>query len=150
MDTFNQSPEAARLLQIMESEHLTPTLFAKEIGVSNATISNIVNGRNKPSLEVMSRCANRYRMLSSDWLFLGIGGMYRPKSGVPEPVLFDVRPEEPEADLFTPAESQEPAPIRTKRAPQVQAAIPEVQMVEKKVTKVLVFFSDGTFQELAQ
>jgi transcriptional regulator with XRE-family HTH domain len=87
--------ERQRLEQIIESEGLTAKQFAEEVGIQAGTISNIVNGRNNPSLDVMQRVLNRFRTISSDWLILGVGSMYRT-NGAPDTTLFDIKPIEVE------------------------------------------------------
>ena len=103
--------ERDRLAKIIESENLTAKQFAEEIGVSAGTISNILGGRNKPSVEIYVRILNRFRTISSDWLMLGTGSMYRPNGGVTQTALFgDMRPIDVEQGEETP--SQAPAALQ--------------------------------------
>ena len=69
--------ERDRIEKVMEKEGLNATQFASEIGIKAPTLSHILNGRNNPSLDVMKRILDRYRTISSDWLILGVGPMYR-------------------------------------------------------------------------
>ena len=63
-----------RVKQVMDRENLTSGAFADSIGVSPATITHILNGRNKyPSTEVLLRLHNRYPDVSLQWLLLGEG-----------------------------------------------------------------------------
>ena len=41
-----------RILEIIKREHLSNADFADKIGISPATVSSILNGRNNPSLDV--------------------------------------------------------------------------------------------------
>lgn len=75
--------EADRLKQIMTKNALTAKMFAEQIGVQAGTISNILSGRNNPSLEIIKRVLNRFPDLSADWLIFGKGEMLR--SGVEQP-----------------------------------------------------------------
>lgn len=131
--------ERQRLEQVMASEKLQANQFAKEIGVKAGTISNIINGRNNPSLEVLQRVLNRFRTLSSDWLILGVGSMYRPKGEVPDNTLFNIKPLEPEKKTEEPDENV--LPIRSNDSVQIVAT------PQKTVEKVVIFYSDGTFEE---
>ena len=67
--------ERERLLQVIEAEKMNAKQFAEEVGIQAGTLSNIISGRNNPSLDVMKRVLNRFRTLSSDWLILGVGSM---------------------------------------------------------------------------
>ena len=73
--------ERERLLKLIADNNMSAKQFAAEVGIQAGTISNIVNGRNNPSLDVMQRVLNRFRTLSSDWLILGVGNMYRAEGG---------------------------------------------------------------------
>ena len=64
-----------RLKSWMESEGLKPSQFADNIGVNRATISHILSGRNKPSIDFFQKLLNTYPDLNSNWLITGIGYM---------------------------------------------------------------------------
>ena len=127
--------ERQRLEQVIESEKMTAKQFAQEVGIQAGTISNILSGRNNPSLDVLQRVLNRFRSLSSDWLILGVGPMYRQNGAVVEQSLFDVRPEEAPQVADTQKTEQSPAPSKTEPTP------------VKLVDKILIFYTDGTFEE---
>ena len=125
--------ERQRIEQVMASEKLSANQFAKEIGIQAGTLSNIINGRNNPSLDVLQRVLNRFRTLSSDWLILGIGSMYRPKGEGPDNTLFNIKPLEPE---------KKPDEIEVK-----QVSEPLSPVLPKTIERVVIFYSDGTFEE---
>ena len=82
-----------KLLKIMESEKMNAKQFAEETGIQAGTISNIVNGRNNPSMDVIQRVLNRFRSISTDWLVMDFGPMYRSTgSQAFEQALFDIKP----------------------------------------------------------
>lgn len=62
-----------RIQKIIDLYHLNSNSFAKEIDVNRSTISHILTGRNKPSIEVLQKILRRFNGVSSDWLLLGIG-----------------------------------------------------------------------------
>ena len=47
-----------RIKLIMEKENLTPAKFADKLQINRAIISHILNGRNNPSLDVVSKILN--------------------------------------------------------------------------------------------
>jgi transcriptional regulator with XRE-family HTH domain len=81
--------ERIRIEKIMEAENLSSGIFAGQIGVQNSTLSHILNNRNKPSLDVLKKILQRYPEISSDWLILGQGPMYREERKSQSPSLFD-------------------------------------------------------------
>lgn len=139
-----------RLQQLLSAENLTQAEFADRIGVARASVSHILAGRNRPSFEVIQKISDSFPAVSLDWLINGNGRMYRQDSvqntdyqaksfetqdlGA-EPALF----EEPTAG--SPAASRNTLSdtlVQTRQKPKQQRII----------SKVVVFFNDGTFQEL--
>lgn len=66
-----------RIKLIMDNEHLTPSAFADKLQLGRAVISHILNGRNNPSLDVVSRILSKMDYIDSDWLLTGNGKMYK-------------------------------------------------------------------------
>jgi len=136
--------ERQRLQQLMEAEHLSAKQFADQVGISAGTISNIMGGRNNPSLDVLQAVLNRFRTVNSDWLILGVGSMYRPNGGQdgPQTSLFDIPPVEPAAP-----QPAQPAlqPATCNLQPTQQPVAQPVK--EKKVAKIVVYYTDGTYEE---
>ena len=82
--------EKERIEKIMQLEEMNSAVFAAEIGIQGSTLSHILNGRNNPSLDVLKKILNRFRTVSSDWLILGVGSMYRSEKQSQTPTLFDL------------------------------------------------------------
>ena len=81
-----------RIVKLMEVQQVTARRFASEIGIQASTVSNIVNERNSPSLEVLQRILSTYPSVSPDWLILGSGSMYREINDSQQLKLFDIEP----------------------------------------------------------
>lgn len=64
-----------RIGKILEDSGLTSSEFADEIDVQRSSISHITSGRNKPSLEFITKIKARFPEISWDWLINGIGEM---------------------------------------------------------------------------
>jgi len=64
-----------RIRQILATRALSPTQFADTIGIGRPVVSHILNGRNKPSLEVMQKIMEAFPDLSLPWLLKGEGPM---------------------------------------------------------------------------
>lgn len=141
--------ERNRIEQLIEAENMTAKQFAQEVGIQAGTISNIMSGRNNPSLEVLQRVLNRFRTVSSDWLILGVGSMYRPNGGQSvEQTLFDVKPlDQPELSNVSMVDRTEQPAVASsiasaKPATPIQPAAPS-----KSITRIIIYYSDGTFEE---
>ena len=65
-----------RLKKWMEFEGLKSSELADIIGVNRATISHILSGRNKPSIDFLEKLLGSYPKINANWLVSGIGYMY--------------------------------------------------------------------------
>ena len=133
--------ERERLIEIMKSQELNSKQLSLELGVSAGTISNILGGRNKPSLEFLQNVANHFPFISPTWLFLGFGEKYiegyTPNSS------------EMEHNLFSKVESsnkvETPSESRISNDTVASVAVPSTPA--RTVQKIVIFYSDGTFEE---
>ena len=50
----------SRLKKVMEHHKLTATLFADKVGVQRSSISHILSGRNKPSLDFILKITSEF------------------------------------------------------------------------------------------
>ena len=87
-----------RITKVLEYSGFSASEFADEIDVQRSSISHIISGRNKPSLEFVTKIKNRFPELSWDWIILGTGEMKQTDSPFP----ISEKPEENSTpDLFT-------------------------------------------------
>ena len=120
-----------RIESVMSSLGLNARQFATEIRVQPGTISNMMAGRNNPSLEVMKRIMERYPTLNPEWLIAGRGDMWRSVPGK-DAGLFDILPPDPKEKTVRTAQKEEP---------QVVAA------PSKQIKNIVVYYTDGTYEE---
>ncbi len=71
-----------QLNKIMEAEGMNPAKFADEIGVQRSSISHILNGRNKPSYDFISKVLKRFSGINAEWLITGKGSMIKSATGM--------------------------------------------------------------------
>ena len=131
---FNAMNERERIDAVMKSLNLSARQFAAEIQVRPGTISNMMSGRNNPSLEVMKRIMERYPTLNPEWLIAGRGEMWRTEPGK-EPGLFDA---------MAPDANTKKAHSAQKEEPQTPAAPP------KQIKNIVVYYTDGTYEEFSR
>jgi transcriptional regulator with XRE-family HTH domain len=62
-----------RLKRLMEMKGLSASGIAEELEVQPSGISHILNGRNKPSLDLLQKIIHRFPEVSTDWLLMGKG-----------------------------------------------------------------------------
>ena len=73
-----------RLKRIIEHYNLTSSTFADTIDVQRSSISHLLSGRNKPSLDFVMKIINKFPEVDLYWLLYGKGSF--PKiEGIIEP-----------------------------------------------------------------
>jgi transcriptional regulator with XRE-family HTH domain len=156
--------EKERIEKIMLQEEMNSAVFAAEIGIQGSTLSHILNGRNNPSLDVLKKILNRFRTVSSDWLILGVGSMYRTEKQSQAPTLFDSIDESiSKSNVSSPiledknvstsssiqqkvaSNSEIHSPIVSQ--PVISPSIPHIETTQRSVRKIIVYYTDNTFQE---
>lgn len=148
---------------IMQELNLNSAQFAMEIGIQGSTLSHILNGRNKPSLDVLKKILNRFSKINPEWLILDSGDMFRQEKNSQAPTLFDSLDET--ISKSTPktlnsivknntiVESNQQQNVNYSESYTSEPNLnlpnnnPVAQVVEKTVKKVIVYYNDNTFQE---
>ncbi len=57
-----------KIKQILLEKNLSPSQFADDIGVQRSSISHILTGRNRPSLDIIKKIVNTYTDIEIEWL----------------------------------------------------------------------------------
>lgn len=134
--------EKERLETLMRHEGLSLSQFANEINIQGSTLSHIMNGRNNPSLDVVKRILDRFPSINPDWLIFGREPMRRQISKSQEiPSLFDM---EEISTLEQTQQQQVPTEIKDT----YQQPINVQNNNCKEITKVVIFYSDNTYEEI--
>jgi transcriptional regulator with XRE-family HTH domain len=159
-----------RIELLMKCYNLSPSQFADRAGVQRASISHILSGRNKPSLEVLLKIFEAFPGLDMQWLMTG-KGVAPVESGQQDVLAVPARPVAAvQSELFTafrPAVQSEvvaetpsqkvvqPRPVSVERAPRrssraaTQAATGAAQVaVVKRIKEIRVYYTDGTYEVL--
>ena len=127
--------ERERLIEIMKSQELNAKQLSERINVSAGTISNILGGRNKPSLELLQNISNHFPFISPTWLFLGFGEMYI-EGYVP-----------PHARHDSGEDGMMDNPSLPRQLTQDLVSSMPLSSKTRTIEKLVIFYSDGTFEE---
>ena len=137
-----------RINQIIQHEMMTAAQFADKIGISASSLSHILSGRNNPSLEVVMKIHKSCGYLNLDWLLYGTGEMESQPSldlsvspGRENAVFTDNSLEDSEYRKENASVSAENAPKEI-----VREQVKYVQMPDKKITEIRIFFDNGTYE----
>ena len=64
----------------LDSEKLNANSLSKLVDLNRSSISHIVNGRNKPSIDMLEKILSIYPNLNLNWLITGFGTMHNNES----------------------------------------------------------------------
>ena len=168
--------ERERIELLMKSDGLTPSQFSDKTGIQRASVSHILSGRNKPSLEVLLKIYDAFPELDIEWLMTGKGEEPVAKTYgssdavVEENTLFSqpLLPEKSAPQMQGAAQqpmtsrynAYQEAEIPQTRAPQAvrpverqrKAAAPKVRQQqasnERRIKEIRIFYTDGTYETL--
>ena len=68
---INNKEFSVRLQKLLDQNDETASSFAQKIGVQRSSISHILSGRNKPSLEFILKILKTYKHVDLYWLING-------------------------------------------------------------------------------
>jgi len=153
-----------KINKIMQNQNLNSAQFASEIGIQGSTLSHIINGRNKPSFDVVQKILNRFNTINPDWLISDAPSMFRAEKNSQTPSLFDNIDENISKPIdyankneqkFVPRNDTvqnkilnvQETPAQEIQTPAEFIAKP-LETPSKIVKKIIVYYSDNTFQEL--
>ena len=121
---INSTEFASRLKKVMEFYQLSPSAFADRIQVQRSSISHLLSGRNKPSLDFVLKVIKEFEEIELYWLLNGKGEF--PKSTTtPIPVKNQIT---------------ENNVVESKK-------VLKTDQNEKKIERIVMFYTDGTFKE---
>lgn len=131
---------AKRLQKVMDEYDLNATSFADAIDVGRSSISHIISGRNKPSLEFVMKIIEAFPEVELYWLLNGKGSF--PKKARPTP-------------NYKPASSQLAANFDMPSTPAQEDLNSSSEFTQKKqainsdkkeIERIVIFYNDGTFK----
>lgn len=118
----NAEDFVVRLEKILRHYDLSASAFADKIKVQRSSISHLLSGRNKPSLEFVLKVIKSFPEVNLYWLLSGKGSF--PPTTSQQPRSFD------------------PTPIAS--VPK-EANTPKIDK-EKSIEKIIIFYKDGSFK----
>ena len=113
-----------RLKTVLSHFDLTPSAFADAIGVPRSSISHLLSGRNKPSLDFVLKLVGKFPEVDLYWLLYGKGEFPPTKTSSNE--------------VGTRIEPAVASCMDTKSSPH--------PFEDREISKIAVFYKDGTFE----
>jgi len=145
-----------KIEQIIIDKGLSPSYFADTIGIQRSSISHILSGRNKPSLDIIQRILRAFPDIDRDWLLFD--------SEVPQQSTPQINRQQPANQLSKQQSLLNQAPRESPKNFQAEPDVvkPLVNMPVKRkierpivpspssnknIERIMIFYTDGTFEE---
>lgn len=125
---INNADFTKRLREVMEYYGESASSFAEKIGAQRSSISHILSGRNKPSLDFVLKVLSSFPEVDLYWLLNGDGKFPKTK---------------------TPSSPKEHVIEKTKEAHQKETLKNfEINNTtsKKEIERIVVFYTDGSFK----
>ena len=122
-----------RLKKILNYHQLTASLFADKIGVQRSSISHILSGRNKPSLDFVMKVLQKFPEVELYWLLNGKGSFPAIKN-TPSSIL---------------TISKNKTPTKKEDHLTKEVDFPKIisnSLDDTDIDRIVVFFKNGTFK----
>lgn len=119
-----------RIEKILDYYSLTASSFADKIGVQRSSISHLLSGRNKPSLDFILKILDVFPEIDLYWILNGKGNF--PKSN--------------ESPSYSPTSIPEPI-IQNSFDPIKEVPTSKNTFSNDTIEKIVIFYKDGTFKE---
>jgi transcriptional regulator with XRE-family HTH domain len=121
----NATGFSARLKQLIEHLGMASAAFAQSIDVNRSSISHLLSGRNKPSLDVIVKILETYPEVNLYWLLNGKGEF-----------------------LSKPTSLKDDRPAQTQNNPEKTVAniTKQISNIDLEVEKIVVFYKNGSFK----
>ena len=166
--------ERDRIEMLMRCYNLSPSQFATKTGIQKASVSHILSGRNKPSLEVMLKIYDAFPAVDIKWLMTGEGDepVAQAAAAKEEADSSGVRSITPVAtgeetlfpatdfvvsEITAPkqvAPPRQPVVVKStserqyKRSAPARSATGQQQTPPRRIKEIRVFYTDGTYETM--
>ena len=128
----NSSDFTKRLEKILSYYGLTATAFSEEIDFNRSTISHLLSGRNKPSLEFVMKVVKHFPEVELYWLLNGKGS-------------FPLTDEISKAAISE-EKKEAIAPTHKEIQPKLPASVVR-NSANHDIERIIIFYKDGSFKE---
>ncbi|PSG88122.1 helix-turn-helix domain-containing protein [Aurantibacter aestuarii] len=145
---INTEEFSKRLQKVIDFYSESASSFAQKIEVQRSSISHILSGRNKPSLDFVLKILDAYPEVELYWLLNGKGQF--PKSSDVEKNNSTLPTSKNESDLFS--STQEEKKIVSPQNLNSTSTSSEIENFKhlrnssgKQIERIVIFYKDGSF-----
>ena len=138
---LNHADFSKRLQKVIEYYSESASSFAEKIGVQRSSISHILSGRNKPSLEFVLKVLSSFPEVELYWLMNGKGEFPKIESQNRQEPIASVSKKD-DQNLFT--DSINENPVEPKNSDLLKN-LNHKSSNGKIIERIVIFYSDGSF-----
>lgn len=141
---INNSQFTKRLQKVIDYYNESASSFATKVGVQRSSISHILSGRNKPSLDFVLKILDSYPEVELYWLLNGKGVF--PKS-VEQPKI-EIQKIENRKTNISPSLFEEEKNTNVKIENSISTPTQfsnNINSNGKEIDRIVIFYKDGTF-----
>lgn len=131
---INNADFTKRLQKVIDYYGESASSFAEKIGVQRSSISHILSGRNKPSLDFVLKILTSFPEVELYWLMNGKGNF--PAQEKTAKILT------PEKTPAVKIEKETKSEVKTE-----SEIFKTFSSKEKTIDKIVIFYTDGTFKD---
>jgi len=131
-----------RLQKVIDFYGESASSFAEKVGVQRSTISHILSGRNKPSLDFVMKVLSHFPEVELYWLMNGKGVF--PKDNKSEVKIQEIEKVEKKIDPPKTENKEIPTSPSSSISTSIQSSLHTSS--EKKIERIVIFYTDGSFQ----
>jgi transcriptional regulator with XRE-family HTH domain len=140
-----------RLEIILDYYNLSASAFADKINVQRSSLSHLLSGRNKPSLDFIIKVIEVFPEVDLYWILNGKGSFPKTENIVPKVSEIEnksssnpnIETINPELDLFSSEEKVVPPTLSDRNAIE---SFKSENNSDEEIERIVVFFKNGTFK----
>ena len=134
-----------RIPKLLKSKNISASQFADEIGVQRSSVSHVLSGRNKPSLDFITKIVNTYPEVNPKWLLTGHGDMFTAETDDNSARSLSNQQTnlEKDEDKLIIAEEKQVHPHSSNK----KTGSSKTTTGSESIERIVIFYRNGTYQE---
>jgi len=133
----NSTDFGKRLQDILNYYGISATDFSNLISVNRSTISHLLSGRNKPSLDFVMKVLEKFPEVELYWILNGKGSFPSEKIKGSPISISDEKTPKSDTSIKTIGKNQNQTPIPVKIAKSLN---------DDEIERIIIFYKDGSFK----
>ncbi|WJS93705.1 helix-turn-helix domain-containing protein [Flavobacterium johnsoniae] len=137
-----------RLETVMDYYSLSTSAFADKIGVQRSSMSHLLSGRNKPSLDFVMKISEVFPDVNLYWILFGTGNFPNSNKENSKEIIKPIPPissdENLGKDLFSKIDSKEENKIERKISSELEKI--NFSFENEEIEKIVIFYKNGRFK----